>query len=79
MKIIGKVKTETEKITVVLDTEDIIEYLKTKSGAIRDKLLDEGKTVVYVKVPSGGDWSNCNLEVGEETDIYVDIETEKVV
>lgn len=27
--------------------------------------------VIHVKVPGGGDWSNCILEIGSETDIYV--------
>ena len=67
----------TRKIS--LSKNDIINDIRTDVEKLYGIDLDKiSKISVSVRVPSGGDYSNMNLEIDNKTTIDVTIETEQV-
>jgi len=53
----------THKVT--LGREEIIEFLRSKGKYVTDDAR------VYIPVPGGGDWSNTNLDLDQDSQVEV--------
>ena len=68
-------KTNTEKILQV--SRDEIIALLVKNNIVNCKTVTKNNINIYVNVPSGGDYSNCRLNIDEDCHLFVKIKTEE--
>lgn len=57
----GKKKVE-EHHSLVIERNDLIEFLVSKGYSV------PAEASIFMRVPGGGDWSYCDLHVGEDSE-----------
>lgn len=63
---INKTTETIEKVTIKLTACDIREFLVANGTIPPDQYCE-----IYVPVPGGGDWSNTNLDIENDSSVYV--------